>query len=32
MIAIIETYQKEDGTIEIPKVLRPYMDGLELIQ
>ena len=32
MIAIIETYQKEDGTIEIPEVLRPYMDGLELIQ
>jgi seryl-tRNA synthetase len=32
MIAIIETYQREDGTIEIPEVLRPYMDGLELIQ
>ena len=31
MIAIIETYQKEDGTIEIPEVLKPYMGGLELI-
>lgn len=31
MIAVIETYQKQDGTIEIPKVLRPYMGGLELI-
>ncbi len=31
MIAIIETYQREDGAIEIPEVLRPYMDGLELI-
>lgn len=25
MIAIIENYQNEDGTIEIPKVLIPYM-------
>jgi len=32
MIAIIETYQKEDGTIEIPEVLKPYMGGLELIE
>ncbi len=31
MIAIIEAYQKEDGTIEIPEVLKPYMGGLELI-
>ena len=31
MIAIIETYQKEDGTVEIPEVLKPYMGGLELI-
>ena len=31
MIAIIETYQKENGTIEIPEVLKPYMGGLELI-
>ena len=32
MIAIMETYQREDGSIEIPDVLRPYMDGLELIR
>ncbi|CAM4018169.1 serine--tRNA ligase [Alkalicoccus chagannorensis] len=25
--AIIENYQQEDGTIEIPEVLRPYMRG-----
>ncbi len=25
VIAILENYQKEDGTIEIPKVLKPYM-------
>ncbi len=32
MIAIIETYQKDDGTIEIPEVLRAYMGGLEIIK
>jgi len=31
MIAIMENYQQDDGSIVIPKVLRPYMDGLELI-
>ena len=29
--AIIETYQRLDGTIEVPEALRPYMGGLELI-
>ena len=28
MIAIIENYQNEDGTISIPKVLQPYMNGI----
>jgi len=32
MIAIIENYQREDGTVEIPKALRPYMNGLETIK
>ena len=27
MIAIIENYQREDGTIAIPEVLRPYLRG-----
>jgi len=27
MIAIIETYQQADGSVEIPEVLRPYMNG-----
>lgn len=31
LIAILENYQQEDGSIEIPKVLRPYMLGLEKI-
>ncbi|MFH1679727.1 MAG: serine--tRNA ligase [Candidatus Eisenbacteria bacterium] len=30
-IALMENYQREDGTIEIPEVLRPYMDGMERI-
>ncbi len=32
MIAIIENFQREDGTVEIPEVLRPYMNGLEVIK
>jgi seryl-tRNA synthetase len=32
MIAIIETYQREDGTVEIPDVLKPYMNGLDIIR
>jgi seryl-tRNA synthetase len=29
--AIMETYQRADGTIEVPEVLRRYMGGLETI-
>ncbi|OEF26902.1 serine--tRNA ligase [Vibrio rumoiensis] len=28
MVAILENYQQADGKIEIPHVLRPYMNGL----
>jgi seryl-tRNA synthetase len=31
-IAIIENYQRPDGSVEIPEVLRPYMNGAELIK
>ncbi|MDD5432820.1 MAG: serine--tRNA ligase [Candidatus Omnitrophica bacterium] len=31
VIAILENYQQKDGTILIPEVLRPYMDGKERI-
>ena len=31
MIALIEQYQQADGTIKIPEVLRPYMNGMEII-
>ena len=30
-IAILENYQTKDGKIEVPEVLRPYMNGLEFI-
>jgi seryl-tRNA synthetase len=29
--AVIETYQRSDGMITVPEVLRPYMGGIELI-
>lgn len=32
MVAIIENYQREDGTVVVPRALRPYMDGNELIE
>jgi len=31
LIAIMENYQTEDGGIEIPEVLRPYMNGETLV-
>lgn len=31
LISIIENYQQADGTIKIPEVLRPYMQGKEII-
>ena len=31
LIAIMENYQQKDGSIIIPKVLRPYMNNMELI-
>ncbi|WP_193164311.1 serine--tRNA ligase [Microbulbifer hainanensis] len=31
LIAVLENYQREDGSIEVPEVLRPYMRGQESI-
>ena len=31
LIAIMENYQQKDGSIIIPEVLRPYMNGVKLI-
>ena len=30
-VAIMENYQQEDGTVRVPKVLRPYMHGMDVI-
>ena len=29
MVAVLENYQNQDGSVTIPEVLRPYMGGLE---
>jgi seryl-tRNA synthetase len=31
LIAVIENYQQEDGSIVVPEVLQPYMGGLKVI-
>ncbi|HLS67238.1 MAG TPA: serine--tRNA ligase [Pseudogracilibacillus sp.] len=30
--AILENYQREDGSVVVPEVLRPYMGGVEVIE
>jgi len=32
LIAVMENYQQADGSIAVPEVLRPYMNGIEIIQ
>jgi seryl-tRNA synthetase len=32
LIAVMETYQQEDGSIAVPTVLQPYMGGLKVIE
>lgn len=31
LIAVLENYQNEDGSVRVPEVLQPYMGGMELI-
>ena len=31
LIAVLENYQQKDGSIIVPKILRPYMNNLKLI-
>ncbi len=31
LIAVMENYQQQDGSIRVPEVLKPYMGGLEVI-
>jgi seryl-tRNA synthetase len=32
LIAVLENYQQADGSVVIPRVLRPYLGGLEVIR
>ncbi|MFQ5908839.1 MAG: serine--tRNA ligase [Thermoplasmata archaeon] len=32
LVAILEHYQNEDGTVSVPTVLRPYLDGREALR
>ena len=32
LVAVLENYQNEDGSITVPKVLVPYMGGVEVIK
>ncbi len=32
LVAVMENYQQADGSIVVPKVLRPYMGGLEVLR
>ena len=32
LIAVLENYQNEDGSVTVPEVLRPYMGGLDRIR
>ncbi len=31
LVAILENYQREDGSVVVPEALRPYMGGVEVI-
>ena len=32
IVAILETHQREDGSVVVPQPLRPYLGGLELLE
>ncbi len=32
LIAVLENYQQQDGSVVVPEALRPYMRGLEVIE
>ncbi|MCX7945358.1 MAG: serine--tRNA ligase [Hydrogenophilus sp.] len=32
LVAVLENYQQEDGSVVIPEVLRPYLGGAEVIE
>jgi seryl-tRNA synthetase len=32
LVAVLENYQRPDGSVVVPEVLRPYMGGLEILE
>jgi len=32
LIAVLENYQQEDGSVAVPAALRPYLGGMEVIR
>jgi seryl-tRNA synthetase len=32
LVAVLENYQQEDGTVAVPEVLQPYLGGLKLLE
>lgn len=32
LVAVLENYQNEDGSVTVPEVLRPYLGGIEVIK
>jgi len=32
LVAVLENYQQEDGSVEVPEVLRPYMNGTAVLR
>ena len=31
LVAVLENYQREDGSVTVPEALRPYMGGIEML-
>ncbi|MDO9401460.1 MAG: serine--tRNA ligase [Polaromonas sp.] len=31
LVAVLENYQREDGTVEVPTVLQPYLGGIQVL-
>lgn len=32
LVAVLENYQQQDGSVEVPEVLRPYMNGVAVLR
>lgn len=32
IVALLETHQREDGSVTVPEVLRPYLGGMEVLE